>query len=295
MGTLHVVATPIGNLEDVTLRALRILGEADLVFAEDTRRTRILLDRHGVAARPKSLHAHNEQSRIAQALDVLSGGGSVALVSDAGTPLISDPGDRLVAAVVRAGHRVEALPGPSAVLAALAISGLPPQPFTFLGFLPRRAGERSALLEAYRERPETLVLFESPRRLGKTLSELLTVFGDRKACVARELTKLHEEARRGPLSELALAYAEGTLGEVTLVVEGWDRQAAEPMGDASAPFDDAEIDVRIGALLEAGKRPKEVAATLARETSVPRRILYARAVTLRETRAGAAGEPEHSA
>jgi len=295
MGTLHVVATPIGNLEDVTLRALRVLAEADLVFAEDTRRTRILLDRHGVAARPRSLHAHNEQSRIEMALEALAGGGRVALVSDAGTPLISDPGDRLVAAAVRAGHTVEALPGPSAVLAALAVSGLRPQPFTFVGFLPRRAGERRALLDTLRERPETLVLFESPRRLAKTLADLLESFGDRRACVARELTKLHEEARRGTLSELAAAYAEGALGEITVVVAGCgDEAAAGAAGaDAAEEMDESAADDRIRALIGEGKRPREVAATLARETRIPRRVLYARAVALRAD-AQRDGEPEGS-
>ena len=141
MGTLHLVATPIGNLEDVSQRALRVLGEVDLLLAEDTRRTRILLDRHGVSARPLSLHAHNEAARVSRALAVLGEGGSVAVVSDAGTPLVSDPGQRLVAAAVAGGHDVSTVPGPSAVLAALAVSGLPVDRFSFLGFLPRRAGE----------------------------------------------------------------------------------------------------------------------------------------------------------
>ena len=178
MGTLHVVATPIGNLEDVSLRALRVIGEADLLFAEDTRRTRKLLDRHRIAARPLSLHAHNEQSRIDRALAALAGDGRVALVSDAGTPLVSDPGERLVAAAIAAGHRVEPVPGASAVLAALAVAGLPTARFTFLGFLPRRAGDRKQVLRAYRSRPETLVLFESPKRIGKTLAELADALGD---------------------------------------------------------------------------------------------------------------------
>src|SRR5271157_1292128 len=164
MGQLHIVATPIGNLEDVTLRALRVLREADLVFAEDTRRTRILLDRHAIAARPRSLHAHNEAARTGEALATLAADRSVALVSDAGTPLVSDPGARLVAAAIAAGHTVLAIPGPSAVLAALAVSGLPAATFTFLGFLPRRASLRREVLGRLREGPETVILFESPRR-----------------------------------------------------------------------------------------------------------------------------------
>ena len=276
MGTLHVVATPIGNLEDVTLRALRVLGEADLVFAEDTRRTRILLERHRIAARPLSLHAHNEQSRIARALEALAGDGRVALVSDAGTPLVSDPGERLVTAVIEAGHRVEAVPGASAVLAALAVSGLPAQPFTFLGFPPRRAGARRTLLEGFRDRPETLVLFESPKRVARTLAEAAAVLGDRPACVARELTKLHEEARRGTLLQLAQAYAEGAAGEITLVIGG--ASAPEPAEE----LDDAEIDDAIRALSADGLRPKEIAVRLAASTGQSKRALYARVVAVRD-------------
>ncbi len=166
MGTVHVVSTPIGNLEDVTLRALRVLAEADLVLAEDTRRSRILLERHGVKARLLSLHAHNEAARIEQVLARLRAGASIALISDAGTPLVSDPGERLIAAALADGHRVTPVPGASALLSALAVSGLPVAKFTFLGFLPRRAGARDALLAQYRDRPETLVVFESPRRIA---------------------------------------------------------------------------------------------------------------------------------
>ncbi|MDX1650212.1 MAG: 16S rRNA (cytidine(1402)-2'-O)-methyltransferase, partial [Myxococcota bacterium] len=181
MGTLHVVATPIGNLEDVTLRALRVLREADAIYAEDTRRTRTLLDRHGIAARPRSLHAHNEAERTEEALALLEEGRALALVSDAGTPLVSDPGARLVEAARAAGHAVVAVPGPSAVLAALVASGLSAQPFTFLGFPPRKAGERRRMLGELAGRSETLVLFESPRRLAATLGELAEAFGAREA------------------------------------------------------------------------------------------------------------------
>ncbi len=274
MGTLHVVATPIGNLEDVTLRALRVLGEADLLLAEDTRRTRVLLDRHRVDARPVSLHAHNEASRIARALETLAAGGSVALVSDAGTPLISDPGERLVAAAVAAGHRVEAVPGASAVLAALAVSGIAPQPFAFVGFLPRKAGARRSLLEGWRDRGETLVFFESPRRVGATLRDLADALGDRDACVARELTKLHEEAVRGTLLELAERFASDVLGEITIVVAG-----APPGQDA---LDDAGVDEAIRARLADGEHSRDIAAALAEGTGRPRRDLYARVLALRD-------------
>ena len=184
MGTLHIVATPIGNLEDVTLRALRVLREVDWVLAEDTRRTRVLLDHFEIPQKPTSLHAHNEAGRIASVIEALDGGRSVALVSDAGTPLVSDPGARLVTAVAEAGHRVEAVPGPSALLTALAVAGLDTERVLFLGFLPRKPGARRRLLESQKGRPETIVLFESPRRVAKTLAEIAEILGDRAAFLA---------------------------------------------------------------------------------------------------------------
>jgi 16S rRNA (cytidine1402-2'-O)-methyltransferase len=274
MGTLHVVATPIGNLEDVTLRALRVLGEAELVFAEDTRRTRILLDRHGVKARPVSLHAHNEAARIDQALTVLRADGDVALVSDAGTPLVCDPGERLVAAAIADGHRIEALPGPSAVLTALAVSGLPALPFTFIGYLPRRDGARRKLLEVHRDRPETLVCFETPHRIAASLKALLDVLGDRPACAARELTKLHEEVLRGPLSSLLERFAEGARGEFTLVIAG------APAAGEQAKWEWDAVEVEIRRLAAEGQRPKEIAPGVARLSGRPRSEIYARAVAV---------------
>ena len=270
MGTLYVVATPIGNLEDVTQRALAVLREASLVLAEDTRRTRVLLDRYGIAARPRSLHAHNEASRAEQALAVLAEGGAVALVSDAGTPLVSDPGERLVARAIEAGHSVVPVPGPSALLAALVASGLPAAAFSFVGFLPRRAGERARRLAELAPRSETLVLFESPRRLGALHAELEAAFGPRRACVAREVTKLHEEIARGTLAELAARFAAGARGEVTVVVEGAAR--------AAVAADDASLRERVRAGLAAGLSARDLAAQLARETGTPRRALYALAL-----------------
>jgi 16S rRNA (cytidine1402-2'-O)-methyltransferase len=272
MGTLHIVATPIGNLEDVTLRALRVLREVELVLAEDTRRTRKLLERHDVRARPLSLHAHNEAARVERALSVLAEGGEVALVSDAGTPLVSDPGERLVAAALGAGHEVVAVPGPSALLAALSVAGLPAERFTFAGFLPRKAGPRDALLARLREARETLIFFESPRRLPATLRHLAEALGPRRACVARELTKLHEEAVRDTLPELAERFADGARGEVTLVVEGC---GAEP-----AAVDPDGLDAQIRALLADGLTSREIAAALTR-SGLPRREVYARVVALR--------------
>ncbi len=272
MGILHLVSTPIGNLEDVTLRALRVLGDADLLLAEDTRRTRVLLERHGIEAHPLSLHAHNEAARTERALRVLEGGGSVALVCDAGTPLVSDPGERLVAAASAAGHAVSPVPGASAVLAALSASGLPTQPFRFAGFPPRRAGERRVWIEELRRSPETQVLFESPRRLAATLGELAERLGPRRACVARELTKLHEELIRGTLPELATHFAEGARGEVTLVVEGAAREAPSQ----------EELDAEICERLAAGQSPREIAPAVARSSGRPRREIYARCLALRE-------------
>jgi 16S rRNA (cytidine1402-2'-O)-methyltransferase len=280
MGTLHVVATPIGNLEDVTLRALRVLREADLVLAEDTRRTRILLDRHGIVAKPRSLHAHNEAARSEEALAALRAGSDVALVSDAGTPLVSDPGARLVAAAAEAGHGVVSIPGPSAVLAALTVSGLASDRFAFLGFLPRRDAARRALLRRHAALPGPLVLFESPRRVAATLRLLREELGDRAACVARELTKIHEEALRAPLSALEARLAKGARGEITIVVAGAGADAGEARPAEPAPAE--PLDVQIRALLAAGRSPREIASGLARSSGLPRRAVYARALALRD-------------
>ncbi|HEY5658809.1 MAG TPA: 16S rRNA (cytidine(1402)-2'-O)-methyltransferase [Myxococcota bacterium] len=278
MGVLYVVATPIGNLEDITLRALRVLAEADLLLAEDTRRTRVLLQRHGVKARPLSLHAHNEAARVASVLEVLAAGGSAAVVSDAGTPTLSDPGARLTQAAIAAGHAVTPIPGPSALLAALVAAGLPAERFTFLGFLPRRKGAREALLASLRSRPETLVFFESPRRLPATLRQLAEVLGERPACVARELTKLHEELVRDTLGALAERFADGARGEVTLVVAGASEADAEPAVSA----DDLDADIR--ARLANGETARDIAAALARERNLPRRDVYARVLAARGAR-----------
>lgn len=287
MGTLHVVATPIGHLEDVTLRALRILREADWLLAEDTRRTRVLLDHYEIAQRPDSLHAHNEASRIHAVLAALEAGRTVALVSDAGTPLVSDPGARLVAAVVAAGHPVEAVPGPSALLAALTVSGLPTEQVLFLGFLPRKQGARRRLLEAQRGRSETLVLFESPRRVGRILSEIAAILGDRPACLARELTKRHEEVSRDRLSVLAArCQASPPRGECTVVVAGASAaQQAERPG-----WTEAEIDRAIAAALGRGLSVRDLASEIAVVSGLPRREIYARALALQGPEAPRPGE-----
>lgn len=279
MGTLHIVATPIGHLEDVTLRALRVLREADWVLAEDTRRTRVLLDHFEIPQKPTSLHAHNEVGRIEAVLDALEEGRSVALVSDAGTPLVSDPGEKLVAAVAKAGHRVEAVPGASALLTALAVSGLATAQVLFLGFLPRKAGARRRILEAQRGRAETLVLFESPHRVAKTMGEIAEILGDRPACLARELTKKHEEVLRDSARALAERLAmDAPRGECTLVVGG----ATEEEVVDQKSWSDEDVDTLIREELAAGVSVKDLSSRLGQRTDRPKRSIYARALSLRD-------------
>jgi 16S rRNA (cytidine1402-2'-O)-methyltransferase len=223
-GRLDVVATPIGNLSDLSPRAQEVLAGADVIAAEDTRHTRSLLQSIGVVRPLVSLHAHNETSRVPELLARLAAGESVALVSDAGTPLLSDPGYELVREATRAGCEVRVVPGPSAITAALAVSGLPTDRFCFEGFLPPRAGERRARLSEIAREPRTLVFFEAPHRIQECLEDLVSIFGaERRAAVARELTKAHETTYRGTLAqlvELAKGDANFARGEITIVVEG---------------------------------------------------------------------------
>jgi 16S rRNA (cytidine1402-2'-O)-methyltransferase len=234
-GTLYIVATPIGNLEDISLRALRVLREAALVAAEDTRRTRKLLAHHRIPARLVSLREHNERARAPVLVRRLLDGESIALVSDAGTPGLSDPGALLVRAAADAGVPVVPVPGASAVLAALVTSGLPAEPVTFFGFLPAGRTDRRRALSSMRGLPHTLVLFEAPHRLRGTLDDLLEAFGDRRIAVARELTKMHEEVYRATLSETVEHFsAHLPRGEFTLVIEGATSGAAAEDADAGA-------------------------------------------------------------
>ena len=267
MGRLYVVATPIGNLEDLTRRAERILGEVTRVAAEDTRRTGVLLRRLGVDTPMISLHAHNEARRLGQVLDWLDAGEDVALVSDAGTPLVSDPGGRLVSAALERGHVVVPIPGPSAVLAAVVGSGLPADRFCFLGFVPRKGADRDSTLERIAGSLETCVIFESPERLVALLEELEgRLEPARRISVARELTKLHEEFRRGTAGALAAYYrAHPARGEVSLVVEGRGE-------DVTA--DPEVVRTRARALLEEGVSPSQAAKELARSLGVSRNRAY---------------------
>ncbi len=260
-GRLVVCPTPIGNLEDVTLRVLSVLRDADVIACEDTRRTRILLDRFGVSASLVSYHEHNEAARAAELVKRMQAGETVALVSDAGMPLVSDPGYVLVQACVGAGLGVEVLPGPSAALAALVASALPADTWRFVGFLPRKRSELEAVLRS----PETVVAFESPRRLAATLEVAAALDPGRRAAVCRELTKVHEEVVRGTVAELAARYrATAARGEVVLVVEGAPRGAGE--------LDEAVAAVR--ALVDAGARPRAAATVVAKLTGTSANALY---------------------
>jgi 16S rRNA (cytidine1402-2'-O)-methyltransferase len=220
-GRLSIVATPIGCLEDITLRALRVLREADLILAEDTRHTRTLCAKHGITTQLRSFHAHSSADKLASIVAELVDGASYALVSDAGTPLISDPGANLVRAAAKAGVRVEAIPGPSAALAALCVAGLPTRRFSFEGFLARRGKERREAIERIRDSFGTSVLYESPHRVHATLRDFEEALGpDREVAVCRELTKLHEETLRGTISEVRAALSDPPKGEITVVVQG---------------------------------------------------------------------------
>jgi 16S rRNA (cytidine1402-2'-O)-methyltransferase len=265
-GKLWLVGTPIGNLQDVTERARRVLTEVDLIACEDTRRTRGLLTHLGIRApRMVSLFEGNEARRVPDLLEELRAGRLVALVTDAGMPAVSDPGYSLVSACTEEGIEVDAAPGPSAALTALALSGLPTDRFAFEGFLPRRAGERRRRLEALASDPRTLVVFESPRRLPRLLSEAAELLGHRRAAVARELTKAHQEVARGTLTELAARFSEPPRGEVVLVIEG----AAAP-----APADLGEAARQVRELTSRGTPRKEAVSAVASETGVSRRALY---------------------
>jgi 16S rRNA (cytidine1402-2'-O)-methyltransferase len=267
-GTLFVVATPIGNLEDVTLRALRVLGEVPLIAAEDTRTTRRLLAHHGVRApRLLSYTERNRAQRTPALLEALEHG-DVALVSEAGMPGISDPGFHLVEAAIAAGHDVVPVPGASALTAALAASGLPTRRFHYLGFLPRQAAQRRKLLVDAAALPESLVLFEAPHRVRQTLVDLGNAFGDRRIAVCRELTKRYEEIFRGTLSE-ALAHFSEPRGEFTLVVEGAGERSA-------APASVEDIDALLRELKQRGMRAREAVRTVAELTGQPHRNVYQR-------------------
>jgi len=263
-GQLAVCATPIGNLDDVTLRVLRELAEADLVLCEDTRRTRVLLERHGISAALVSYHEHNEARRTAELLPRLRGGSRVALVSDAGLPGINDPGGRIVRAALAEGVPVTVLPGPSAVETALVASGLVAERYQFLGYLPRRRSELARVWEELSAWPHPAVAFESPQRLPAALQSLAELQPTRRVAVCRELTKQFEEVVRGTAAELAERFSGPPRGEVTLVIGGAERPAPDPRVPLEA----------VAELVAAGVPRRSAAAIVARLTGLPRNRLY---------------------
>jgi 16S rRNA (cytidine1402-2'-O)-methyltransferase len=273
---LVLVSTPIGNLGDISARAVAALRQADLILCEDTRTSARLLRHFDVRTRTESLHDHNEGARVGAILARIADGALVALISDAGTPLVSDPGFRLVRAAIEAGVAVSAAPGANAAVMALTLSGLPPHPFLFMGFLPTRQAARTAALGRLRAAElsglsATMVFYESPHRAGEALADMAAAFGDRPAALTRELTKLYEEVRRGGLVELAGMYAQTEpRGEVTIVV---------------GPADEAPEAVDLDALLTAALKTqsvREAAAGVAEATGLPRKVVYARALALRD-------------
>jgi 16S rRNA (cytidine1402-2'-O)-methyltransferase len=273
-GTLFVVATPIGNLEDITLRALRVLRTADLVAAEDTRRTRTLLQHYDIPTPITSLHEHNEREKSPELLARLAAGQSIALVSDAGTPLVSDPGFLLVRDAIAAGARVETVPGPSAVMAALSVSGLPLESFVFLSFAPSRSAPRRRWLEDLKGERRTLVFFETPHRIADTLADIAEILGDRWVVVARELTKVHESVYRGRASDLVRQEIPDR-GEFVVMVSAQNEPEILPgEAHAGAP-DEPSITDRFCHLTKSGSLSRrDAVAQIARERNLSRQEVY---------------------
>ena len=272
-GILYVVATPIGNLEDITYRAVRILGEVDLIACEDTRQTRKLLDHYGIRKPTISYHEHNETERAAELASRLGAGTSIALVTDAGMPLVSDPGYRLVQAAIGIGAQVQIVPGPSAVLAALAGAGLPSEAFYFGGFLPAKPGQRAKVLEALAGERATLVFYEAPHRIVETLEAVEQVLGPRPVVVARELTKIHEEFVRGDVAAVReqLAGRGDVKGEITLLI-----------GRSIAPaVSDTPVETAVEALVAAGVARMDAIKQVARERGLAKRDVYDRFISKR--------------
>jgi 16S rRNA (cytidine1402-2'-O)-methyltransferase len=279
LGTLYMVATPIGNLEDITLRALRILGEVHLILAEDTRVTRKLLSRYDIHTPVASHHAHSSAPQVQRHVAALLAGRDVALVTDAGTPGISDPGDALVAAAIEVGAPVTPVPGPCAATAALSIGASPGSRFAFDGFPPRGRSDRRAFFEALRNESRAIVLYEAPQRVASTLSELATALGDRSVTVARELTKLHETVYRGTLDDASRAFAgDGARGEFVIIVHSPARR------QSPIPSDDAVAE-HVRAAAGTGLTTAEAAKLVVRDTGLSRAEAYRQVVRARS------GEP----
>ena len=271
VGTLYVVATPIGNLEDITLRALRVLKEVDVIAAEDTRHTQILLSHYGIRTPLTSYHEHNEKTKARQLMSRLERGEQIALVSDAGTPAISDPGYRLAVEAIRGGIPVIPIPGASALTAVLSAGGLPTDRFVFDGFLPAKKQERRARLRALSSETRTLVIYEAPHRLTETLNDLVEILGDRETVLAREVSKVHEEFLRGRLTEVAKQIAGREIkGELTLLIGG-SRGRSEVSQE--------QIEEEIRKLKDDGLRVKEIAEILGEKYGYPKKEIYRLALT----------------
>jgi len=276
MGTLYLVATPIGNLEDITLRALRILKEVDLIAAEDTRHTRHLLEHYGINTALTSYHEHNERTKAQNLVERLQRGENIALVCDAGTPAIADPGYRLVVGALSGGVQVTPIPGPAALAAAVSASGLPSDRFVFEGFLPARPQERKKRLHELREETRTLVFYEAPHRLKQTLGDLQQIFGERAIAVARELTKVHEEFLRGQIGSVREQLAEREIkGEIVLLLRG---------APAIAAVSEMEIEEEIRRLTAQGMGVKAISELLGENYRVSKREIYRSALALLKKR-----------
>lgn len=273
-GTIYIVSTPIGNMDDITLRALKILAEVQVVAAEDTREAGKLLARHGIKTRLTSFHEHNERERTPRIIDKVLAGESVALVSDAGTPAISDPGYRLVLAAVESGIRVVPIPGPSAAIAGLSVSGLPTDTFVFVGFPSKKKEKRLKQLRALAEERRTLIFYESPNRVIRLLGEILQTMDDRRGVLCREMTKLHEEFVRGPLSEIinTINNRPSVKGECTLVIEG----AAE---SEDIPIELLRQEIE-NALAEPNARISDLSRKLAEQFGIPKKKVYNEALKI---------------
>ena len=272
---LYVVATPIGNLEDITLRAIRALNEVGLIAAEDTRRTRVLLNAYGIKTALTSYHEHNKKAKLGYLLDCLQSR-DLALVSEAGMPGVSDPGYELIVAAAQQDIRVIPIPGPSAVVTALAVAALPTNRFTYLGFLPKKKAERIRFLGSIAHEQGTIVAFESPHRLLSSLSDMAQVLGNRRIAIARELTKIHEEVFRGTIQE-AMEYFQQPRGEFTLVIEGKKEEAEESL---LTP----KIEKELRSLIDKGIAVKEIVARLSPTTGLSRKELYQACLKLKSNR-----------
>lgn len=281
-GCLYVCPTPIGNLEDITLRVLRILGEVELVAAEDTRRTRQLLTHYDIKTPLISLHEHNEETRAATLVERLLSGESIALVSDAGTPGISDPGSRLIRAALDAEVSVTVLPGPTAFVAGLVGSGLSTERFAFEGFLPRSPARRRERLRALQAERRTLVFYEAPHRVRQTLADMARLWSGRRGCVARELTKAFEQWQRGSVQELAELWREQTpRGEFVLIIEGAPADKADEEGDSTRePPSEEQLVQFVQEAMEEGMDKRAAVQHVARKLGLPRRTVYRAAIVI---------------